>query len=432
MRRSVNALLLIGLGFYACSPQVTIRKQLVSTEKKLKDHIGFMLYDPATKKSLVEYKAEHYFTPASNIKIFTFYTGLEILGDSIPALKYVEQNDSLIFWGLGDPSFLYSNTTNNSKVIDFLGSRPQKVFFSQSNFNTDRLGPGWAWEDYNYSFSPERSPFPIYGNCMKLKVDDNEKLVISPTYFSKHLVSGDSAKQAQTKVEREMDSNQVTFFPGRLSPLTKSWEIPFRYSADLLVELLSDTLMKTVEETDFASQYSAKFLYSVPADSLYKVMMYESDNLIAEQLLMMCAAVVSDTLKPEIAIRYMRKNFLADLPDDITWVDGSGLSRYNLVTPRTMVALWSKIQVKVPQERLFKLLATGGKSGTLKNWYTAESPYIFAKTGTLANNHNLSGFIITRKGRVLIFSFMNNNFIASVKEVRGSMQKVLMTIRDNY
>ncbi len=432
MRRPVNALILIGLGFFACSPQVVIRKQLVSAEKNLKDHVGFMLYDPTTKKSLVEYKSENYFTPASNVKVFTFYSGLEILGDSIPALKYVERNDSLIFWGMGDPSFLYSNTTNSSNVINFFKNRPEKLFFSQSNFIADRFGPGWAWEDYNYSFSPERSPLPIYGNCMKLKVNGNEKLVISPTYFSKHLVSGDSAKQAQTKVEREMDSNQVMFFPGRLSPLTKSWEIPFRYSADLLVELLSDTLMKTVEETDFVSQNSAKFLYSVPPDSLYKVMMYESDNLIAEQLLMMCAAVVSDTLKPEIAIRYMKKNFLADLPDDITWVDGSGLSRYNLVTPRTMVALWSKIQTKVPQERLFKLLAIGGKSGTLKNWYKAEPPYIFAKTGTLANNHNLSGFIITRKGRVLIFSFMNNNFIASIREVRESMQEILMTIREKY
>jgi serine-type D-Ala-D-Ala carboxypeptidase/endopeptidase (penicillin-binding protein 4) len=431
MRRTFAALILVGLSLLACSPKVTLRKQLLSAEKKLNDHVGFMLYDPATKKSLVEYKAENYFTPASNIKIFTFYTALQILGDSIPALKYVERNDSIIFWGMGDPSFLYSNVSGNNKVIDFLASRPQKIFFSQSNFNTDRFGPGWAWEDYNYSFSPERSPFPIYGNCLKFKLDNKNKPVLSPRYFSKHLVLGDSTQQDQSAVERRMDSNQVTFFPGKRSRTT-SWEIPFHFSADVLIELLADTVLKRIEETNVVIQNSAKLLYSVPADSLYKVMMYESDNLIAEQLLLMCSAVVSDTLKPEIAIRYMRKNFLADLPNDFAWVDGSGLSRYNLVTPRTMVALWSKIQAKVPQERLFNLLATGGKSGTLRNWYKAETPYIFAKTGTLANNHNLSGFIITSKGRVLIFSFMNNNFITSVREVRESMQEILITIRDNY
>lgn len=430
MRGSVNALILVGLCLFACSPQVTIRKQLASTEKELKDHVGFMLYDPTINKSLIEYKSENYFTPASNIKIFTFYTGLEVLGDSIPSLKYVERNDSLIFWGMGDPSFLYSYVSGNNRVIDFLKSRPQKIFFSQSNFTADRFGPGWAWEDYNYSFSPERSPFPIYGNCLQLKVTQNI-LKVEPRYFANHLIVGDSLKN-EPKAERELDSNQITFFPGLQIPKSSPWNIPFRYSDDLMVELLSDTLNRAVEESNYNQQQSAKLLYSVPADSLYKVMMYESDNLIAEQLLMMCAAVVSDTLKPEIAINYMKKNFLSDLPDDFTWVDGSGLSRYNLVTPRVMVALWSKIQAKVPQERLFKLLATGGKSGTLKNWYKAETPYIFAKTGTLANNHNLSGFIVTRKGRVLIFSFMNNNFITSVSEVRESMQKILMTIRDKY
>ena len=430
MRGSVNALILVGLGLFSCSPQVTIRKQLVSTEKKLIDHVGFMLYDPTTKKSLIDYKSGNYFTSASNIKVFTFYAGLEILGDSIPALKYVERNDSLIFWGMGDPSFLYSYASSSNKVIDFLKSRPQKIFFSQSNFTADRFGPGWAWEDYNYSFSPERSPFPIYGNCLKLNVTQNV-LRVAPRYFANHLIVGDSLKN-ESKAERELDSNQITFFPSQLIPRDSSWNIPFCYSDDLVAELLSDTLSRAVEESNYTQQQSAKLLYSVPADSLYKAMMYESDNLIAEQLLMMCAAVLSDTLKPEIAINYMKKNFLSDLPDDFTWVDGSGLSRYNLVTPRVMVALWSKIRTKVPQERLFKLLATGGKSGTLKNWYKAETPYIFAKTGTLANNHNLSGFIITHKGRVLIFSFMNNNFITSVSEVRESMQKILMTIRDKY
>jgi len=389
-----------------------------------------MLYDPTAKKSLIEYKSKNYFTPASNIKVFTFYTGLEILGDSIPALKYVERSDSLVFWGMGDPSFLYSYVSGNNRVIDFLKSRPQKIFFSQSNFTADRFGPGWAWEDYNYSFSPERSPFPIYGNCLQLNVKQTV-LRVAPRYFANHVIVGDSLKN-EPKAEREFDSNQITYFPSLQIPKSLPWNIPFRYGDDLLVELLSDTLSRAVEESNYNQHQSAKLFYSVPADSLYKVMMYESDNLIAEQLLMMCAAVVSDTLKPEIAIDYMKKNFLSDLPDDFTWVDGSGLSRYNLVTPRVMVALWSKIQAKVPQERLFKLLAIGGKSGTLKNWYKAEVPFIFAKTGTLANNHSLSGFILTLKGRVLIFSFMNNNFITPVREVREFMQKILMNIRDNY
>ena len=429
MRRLVGLPLLVFF-LYSCSPQLSIRKELITAEHKLQDHTGFMLYDPVLQKSLVEYHSEHYFTPASNTKILTFYTALEMLGDSIPALKYVVRNDSLIFWGMGDPSFLYSKVTAGNRTYEFLKSRPQKLFFSASNFQTERFGPGWAWEDYNYSFSPERSPFPIYGNCMELKV--KKHIRISPSYFSHHFVLGDSSSQTQSKVERKLDSNQTTFYPGKRPSLSTTWEIPFHYSASLLVELLSDTLKRRVEEATISKQDNSKIIYSISADSLYRAMMYESDNLIAEQLLMMCAAVVSDTLKSEIAIQYMRNKFFYDLPDSINWVDGSGLSRYNLMTPRTIVELWRRIQMKVPQDRLFKLLAAGGKNGTIKNWYKAETPYIFAKTGTLANNHNLSGFISTQKGRVLIFSFMNNNFVASTNEVREMMQRILLTIRDKY
>jgi D-alanyl-D-alanine carboxypeptidase/D-alanyl-D-alanine-endopeptidase (penicillin-binding protein 4) len=146
----------------------------------------------------------------------------------------------------------------------------------------------------------------------------------------------------------------------------------------------------------------------------------------------MCAGVVSDTLKPEVAIRYARKNFLFDLPDEPVWVDGSGLSRYNLFTPRSIERLWEKIYEKVPRERLFRLLAAGGQSGTLKNWCRADEPFVFGKTGSLSNNNTLSGFLVTRKGTVLVFSFMNANFIAPSNQIRKMMEEILVTVRNKY
>ncbi len=161
-------------------------------------------------------------------------------------------------------------------------------------------------------------------------------------------------------------------------------------------------------------------------------MMQESDNFIAEQLLLVCAAVLSDTLQPEIAIKHIQTNFLNDLPDKPVWVDGSGLSRYNLFTPRSIVRTWEKIYELVPRDRLFALLAVGGKSGTIRNWYKADRPYIFGKTGSLSNNHSLSGYLVTRKGKTLIFSFMNSNFTASGSEVRRNMQSILNFIYETY
>jgi serine-type D-Ala-D-Ala carboxypeptidase/endopeptidase (penicillin-binding protein 4) len=427
-------LFLIVLGtVVSCSPRATLIRELLSAEKKLKDHTGFLLYDPVTKKDLISYRADHYYTPASNTKIFTLLAALEILGDSIPAFKYVVRNDSLLVWGMSDPSFLYRNTFDSRKAYDFLQKSPQRIFISTTNFQTEAMGAGWAWDDYYYPYSAERSPFPIYGN-LELIRKQPDHFRFTPVIFSNHFVKGDTVAE-ETKFIREIDSNQITFYPGKKnSPVVADevWEVPFHCSTDVLIEMLSDTLKKQVEEITLPVPPNALVFYSIPADSLYSPMMKNSDNFIAEQLLLMCAGVVSDTLKPEIAIRYVKKNFLADLPDDPQWVDGSGLSRYNLFTPRSIVKLWEKIYRKVPQQRLFSLLAIGGQKGTLKSYDQTNPPFIFGKTGSLSNNHTLSGYILTKRRKVLIFSFMNSNFVAPSRDVRKMMQNMLITIRDNY
>ena len=61
-----------------------------------------------------------------------------------------------------------------------------------------------------------------------------------------------------------------------------------------------------------------------------------------------------------------------------------------------------------------------------------DKPYIFAKSGSLSNNNTLSGYLITKKDRVLIFSFMNANFTVPADEVRQMMQEILVTVRNEY
>ncbi|RMD68818.1 MAG: D-alanyl-D-alanine carboxypeptidase, partial [Bacteroidetes bacterium] len=133
------------------------------------------------------------------------------------------------------------------------------------------------------------------------------------------------------------------------------------------------------------------------------------------------------------AIAWALDSLLADLPDRPLWVDGSGLSRYNLVTPRTMVMLLDKIRREVPAQRLFGLLPAGGRSGTIAEWYAGpDGPYVFAKTGTLRNRHCLSGYLRTARGRWLIFSFMHNNFPGSNRAWKEEMERTLEYIYQNY
>jgi D-alanyl-D-alanine carboxypeptidase/D-alanyl-D-alanine-endopeptidase (penicillin-binding protein 4) len=428
MRRLAILISLAALAI-SCSP-VSIRslnRQFTDTEKRFQDHTGFVLFDIAANKTVYEYNGSKYFTPASNTKIFTFYASLKLLGDSIPAFKYIERNDSLILWGTGDPSFLYRNVYSSPRALNFLQSSPRKIFLSPTNFQTTAYGSGWAWDDYNDYYSAERSALPIYGNTML--VEGNGALVkITPRYFAQ-FVSYSNDASGETVV-RNFDSNILTVH----SPISRKLkkEVPVKTTPDLAARLLSDTLHRSIDVLSIAPVAAAKTLYNEPADSVYKVMMQESDNFIAEQLLLVCASTLGDTLKPEITIDHMKERFFRDLPDQPYWVDGSGLSRYNLFTPRTIVALWRKIYADVPRERLFQLLAIGGKAGTIKNYYQAPQPYIFGKTGSLSNNHCLSGYLVTQSGKTLIFSFMNSNFTVATAEVRRNMQDILKLIYEKY
>lgn len=424
-------LLLAACLIVSCSPvsKRQLTKTFRSTEGVFQDHTGFMLYDPQSNRTIYEYSAAKYFTPASNTKILTFFAGLNILGDSVPALKYLVRGDSMIFWGTGDPSFLYRNVYDNHRVYSFLQSTEKNLFFSASNFSSEHFGPGWAWDDYESSYSAERSPLPIYGNLLLVE-GAGRKVTTEPPFLQRNLILANQSQKAFAT--RERDSNTFVVNPSYNEKF--EFNIPFKVDPTLTCQLLADTLKRSVQYIDMPLTREAKLFFSLPTDSLYRVLMEDSDNFIAEQLLLLCSGIIGDTLNPERTIQYVINTYLTNVPDKPVWVDGSGLSRYNLLTPRSVVSVLNKIYSCMPKERLFGMLATGGKTGTIRNWYHGEGdkPYIFGKTGTLRHNHCLSGYLVTRSGKTLIFSFMNNNFTVPLNDIRKNMQSILNLIYENY
>jgi len=122
---------------------------------------------------------------------------------------------------------------------------------------------------------------------------------------------------------------------------------------------------------------------------------------------------------------------LKDVPQRPKWVDGCGLSRYNLFTPQDFVYILNKIKNEFGLERIKNILPTGG-TGTITSYYKKENGYIFVKTGTLSNNCALSGYLYTKKGKLLIFSVLTNNYTGSATPVRKATEKFLEGIREKY
>jgi D-alanyl-D-alanine carboxypeptidase/D-alanyl-D-alanine-endopeptidase (penicillin-binding protein 4) len=381
-----------------------------------------------------------YFTPASNTKLFTFYTGLKLLPDSLKALEYEVRGDSLIFWGTGDPSLLHPDL-GNRKVYEFLKNRSESLYFSDSNFDDELLGPGWSWSDYQYYYQTEKTPFPLYGNVVRFTIQEIEQrkiaendsgLSVYPSYFQTFL---EKREEKGGLLHRRMTDNRFSYNP-KFDTTFYTIEKPFHYTPELVTDLLSDTLGKKVTYIDIERPKSAQKLYSIASDTAYKRMLQPSDNFIAEQLLFVIASEIGRPLNSNLVIERMKEEHLNFLSQEPQWVDGSGLSRYNMFTPRTMIELLKAIdnEFKDDQE-LFHLLPAGGERGTIRNWYGApegNDPYVFAKTGTLSNNHALSGYLITRSGKKLYFSFMNNHYVTSSSVVKREMEKVLRYIYKTY
>ena len=408
----------------SCSP---IQKSISELENKYQYHAGFYLYDPIAKKELESIKADRYFTAASNTKVYTLYASNLILSDSIPAFRYIETDTALIVWGLCDPSFL-NNKLPQGNAYSFL-ARQSKIYISNSNSVAPRFGSGWSWDDYNGGYSQEQTSFPIYGNSVYFNRDSiSKELIIRPSIFkdSVHLNMGD-----KYQVTREEFGNKFEW--DTISNCTDCERLrPIYFGGETVNRLLSDTLNLPVYTRNISLVNSAKTFYSIPVDSVFKVMMQESDNFMAEHLLLSVAAELSDTLSTQIAIKEMNQRTASFMPDKLVWKDGSGLSRYNLVTPRNTVALWQQLYKDMGEERLFSLISVGGKAGTLEKWFNADTPYIYGKTGTLSNNFSLSGFLIAKSGKRLVFSYMNNNYPVSSSAIKKEMEVILRKVYEKY
>jgi len=408
---------------HGCSP---VLREIKTFSDDNQYHAGFYLFDPAKNEVLADYQGDKYFTPASNTKILTLYAVNLVLEESLPAFYIAKDSMATYLWPTGNPTFL--NPVLQDSVNYEILAQADSLVLSYAGFTSKRFGSGWAWDDYNSSYSAELSAFPIYSNLASFTLDSIAgTLNVEPAFLQDSLIIEEGE---EFKVEREENSNTFTVTIGSYTDSIRYR--PFRLTDVMVAKLYSDTLHIPVSITSIPRPDSAKTVFGMAQDSVLKVMMQESDNFLADQLLLQVAGVLKDTLDATLAIDSLQNQLNAFLPDTAIWVDGSGLSRYNMITPRSVVRLWEQVLENFGRERLLQLVSVGGESGTIKDWYIADQPYIYGKTGTLRHNHNLSGMLIARSGRLLLFSYMNNHYQSSSSEIKEEMERVLFKIYEKY
>ncbi len=154
-----------------------------------------------------------------------------------------------------------------------------------------------------------------------------------------------------------------------------------------------------------------------------------SDNLYGEHLLLMGATKNGKSSYPvarTAAEEFMERTVGAGDKAFVA-MDGSGLSRHNLITPHALARTFRWAD-KQPWSEAFRAGLARPGVGTLRT--RLEGVSFEGKTGTLNSVNSLSGYLRTKEGRELIVVVMVNHTTASSSAVRSGIDRIYRTLEN--
>ena len=355
-----------------------------------------------------------YMTPASNVKILTVL-GSIYFGDSIPILKYKvsRSNDTLRISPTGYP--LTAHPKYIDKDLEKFIKPYSYILYHKPKIELSKYGPAWAWDDFNYYFQAERSEMPIYGNVIQVVKKSNEEIETIPDNFKINI----DFKQKE-KIYREEIHNNFFINPS-LMKIGDTIYSPFIVSRKNTISLFKNFLNTSVKfDEQELSDYNS--LNSSQVDEIYSAILKDSDNLISESLVANISLRLNDTISVDKGIQLIQNRFNDNISNQIQLFDGSGLSRYNLITPNALISSLENIYQLIGLERIKNIFP--------KNYILKErEDFVWGKTGTLRNNHNYSGYIISDKGRIYVFSIMINHFTNDLSKIEEAIADFLIYLK---
>jgi serine-type D-Ala-D-Ala carboxypeptidase/endopeptidase (penicillin-binding protein 4) len=178
---------------------------------------------------------------------------------------------------------------------------------------------------------------------------------------------------------------------------------------------------------------------SVPLNKLIKTMLKNSNNTIANALFKtlgqhMYHAPGSWNNGNKALLHILTQHTPINV-SQIKFLDGAGLSRYNLCTPKQIALLLQFIEKNSMLKRyIIPALPIAGVDGTLANRMSSlPSTHSFrAKTGSMTGVSNLAGFLSTPHHKELILVLMVHSFIPKVKEIRGWEDRLITNLVKNH
>ncbi|WP_375515468.1 D-alanyl-D-alanine carboxypeptidase/D-alanyl-D-alanine-endopeptidase [uncultured Nostoc sp.] len=416
---------------------------------------GILVQPLSTGQTLYSRDAQKYFTPASNLKLLTTAAALQELGANFRIRTSIYQNGNGVFRvvGRGDPSLTDTQLQTLAQQLKQKGiTQIQQLIVDDSYIQGDIVNPTWQWEDVQSDYGAPVSSFILNQNIFSLKlvpraVGKSLQVVwTDPGEAKQWRIINQSVTVAQNQpsyvnVTREL-SGTVLRIQGQLTTNSEPSLIDLpvvdpnyyflrRFRTALATEKI--TLGQTLVVNGGINQQEIAFVESPSLSELLMETLQNSNNLYAEALLR-ALAVKKTRLKNQTSADVGLEVVKASLtrlgvdPANYVLVDGSGLSRRNLITPEAFVQTLRGI-ARTPTAYIYRTsLPIAGKSGTLKNRFenTSAEGIVQAKTGTLTGVISLSGYMNAPKYEPLVFSIIVNQSEQPATVVRQAIDEIVV------
>src|ERR1051325_10947470 len=341
--------------------------------------LWFLLAEDDDGRVIASINADKRMIPASNRKLFASATVANCLGlDTQLHTEIRRDGDDLVIVGDGDPSlgsWRYERTEDFNHVADLLLQRRitqvHDVIADVSHFDRVTIPGSWKYGNLGSDYAA-----PVDAITWGESEIPTDRSVPDPGLHAANamrdaLFSRGIAVTGTTRVNTER----------RTWGGEKIADLPSPFVAQLLTTVLKNS-------------------HNLYAEMLLK---RASDGKYATSLALKRAFATSEA--------HVRR-------EDFSFVDGSGLSPDDLVTPRAIVAMLRCMNDPVRRGFWWSVLAQPGNEGTLRRRLVTLEQRMRGKTGTINGVNALSGIIAMPNGRYRYFSMASNHNINADEAVK--------------
>lgn len=388
--------------------------------------ISVSFKEVTTGKNVFDFNSKTPMSPASVQKLVTILPSISTLGSDYEFKTQLYKNkDNNLYLKLGaDPYFSSSDLKGIIRVLPEKKIFSTKAFFiDDSILDSNEWGEGWQWDNDLNPLMPRFGSYNMDKNLLTINIcptvsgapAEISTEVFYPTAFVNNVVTGSNT---DVKLERKnYISPDVINADGTVSK-DYSVQIPINYPRRYFILRLEDILRK--QKVAYYGDYNRlklpKNTYMLaevkhPISLAIEDILKNSNNMVAETVFKIAGGkYTQETGSADAAINMFNDYYkkIGISTDNIKIVDGSGVSKNNLITSDFVTEVLTKTSKDKCFENIQSYMASPGE-GTLKDRMLYFKGNLKAKTGTLTNVSSIAGYLKTKSGKTYAFCIIVND-----------------------